>query len=118
MIAAFLSSPLSFLVRPLPQELASISGSGLAKFVGNEKSIEGSSADITGARLVTEMVVNDEPRYAIEISEGVKKHKFGETLDLSEQEWLVYQINSFVEKSRRTAAGDSVDYDAGSDSDA
>lgn len=89
---------------------------GVASFLGEgAKTAEGASDDLRSARLVTTMLVNDEPMKAIEIAEGVTKYKFGEALDEAEHAWLVYQINSFLarkdsmEKSRGERALESQD---------
>uniref|UniRef100_A0A7S0RK56 non-specific serine/threonine protein kinase n=1 Tax=Chlamydomonas leiostraca TaxID=1034604 RepID=A0A7S0RK56_9CHLO len=94
----------------LGQELAVFNKNGVTDFLGgdNEKVIEGSSPDLLGARLITTMFVNDQPQTAIELVEGVRKHRFGEGLEIEEQQWLVYEINSHVEALR----GQAIDYDA------
>lgn len=59
---------------------------GSAKFGGggNAKQLEGQTEDLTGARLVTTMIVNGVPRTAIEIVEGVRKFRYvGGTTGLS-----------------------------------
>jgi hypothetical protein len=89
----------------LTQELASIQD-GLAKFLGGAKSADGAAGDLTGARIVTSLVVNDEPRTAIEIAAGLTKFKFGEGLDASEQAWIVHQINAFIASQSGGGGGD------------
>lgn len=39
-------------------------------------------ADLSGARIITTMFVNDQPQTAIEIVEGVRKHRW---VDLTKQ---------------------------------
>ncbi len=48
------------------------------------------------------------PRTAIELVEGVNRHRFGEGLDPMEQEWLAGEINAHIEQSsgRAPAAED------------
>lgn len=91
------------------QELALLRD-GQADFLGgdNERLIEGLTPDLIGARIVTTMFVNDQPQTAIELIEGVRKHRFGEGLELPEQQWLVSEINQHLESVR----GAPVDYDA------
>lgn len=89
----------------LGQELALLDGSGTRASFGegsalNEKVAEGSTSDLRGAKVATTMVVNDSPQTAIEVLEGVNKYRFGEGLELSEQLWIVSEINSFLEESR------------------
>jgi hypothetical protein len=55
---------------------------------------------------------NPEPCHAqIELIEGVNKHVFGEGLDVVEQQWLVSEINGWLEGSR----GSPVDIDVTED---
>jgi eukaryotic-like serine/threonine-protein kinase len=57
------------------QELAALNG-GVARFGGGAvREAEGRVDDLTGARLVTTVVVNGVPRTAIELVEGVRKHR-------------------------------------------
>lgn len=42
----------------------------------------------------------DSCRAQIELIEGVNKHVFGEGLDVVEQQWLVSEINGWLEGSR------------------
>lgn len=81
----------------LAQELAMVKN-GVARFLGQgSRSTEGDAADLSGARVVTTVIVNGVPRHAIEVVAGVKKYRFGEHLELSEQEWIVSEINGFLE---------------------
>jgi hypothetical protein len=54
---------------------------GVARFSGagssSSKQQEGDSSDLTGARVVTTMIVNGSPRTAIEVVEGVRKFRCG-----------------------------------------
>ncbi|CAD7697189.1 unnamed protein product [Ostreobium quekettii] len=61
--------------------------------------VEGLSRDLREARIVTTMEVNGVPQTAISLSEGVRKHVFGEGLDTFEQEWLVRQINDAIDEA-------------------
>lgn len=60
------------------QELAMFKD-GVARFSGggsgSSKQQEGDSGDLTGARVVTTMIVNGVPRTAIEVVEGVRKFR-------------------------------------------
>ena len=47
----------------------------------------------------------------IELIEGVNKHVFGEGLDVVEQQWLVSEINGWLEGSR----GSPIDIDTTED---
>eukprot|EP00775_Hariotina_reticulata_P004132 gene4130-4379_t len=89
----------------LGQELA-VFKDGAAKFQGSgsssSKQVEGETSDLTGARLVTTIIVNGVPRTAIEVVEGVRKFRFGESLDPSEQEWIVWEINQHLAAARGT----------------
>lgn len=60
----------------ISQELAVLK-KGSAKFNSgkNAKQSEGSTDDLTGARLITTMIVNGVPRTAIEVIEGVNKFR-------------------------------------------
>lgn len=60
----------------ISQELAVLKD-GSAKFSGGGKAkqLEGQTEDLTGARLVTTMIVNGVPRTAIEVVEGVRKFR-------------------------------------------
>lgn len=69
---------------------------------------EGETAQLRGARVITTLIVNGEPQTAIEIIEGVRTLRFGEGLQLSEQQWLVCEINQQLEAMR----GEPVDYAA------
>jgi hypothetical protein len=42
----------------------------------NEKITEGLTSDLIGARVVTTMYVNDQPQTAVELVEGVRKHRW------------------------------------------
>lgn len=82
----------------LAQELA-VMQDGAAKFLGQgNRSQEGDVSDVTGARVVTTVIVNGVPRTAIELVAGVKKYRFGESLDIVEQEWIVSEINTLLEE--------------------
>lgn len=59
----------------LSQELAMLQD-GAAKFLGSgAKTVEGNAADLSGARIITTVVVNGVPKTAIEVVEGVNKYK-------------------------------------------
>lgn len=45
---------------------------------------------------------------ALPALQGVNKFRFGEGLELPEQQWLVYEINSHLEQQR----GKAIDYEA------
>ncbi|KAI8466261.1 MAG: kinase-like domain-containing protein [Monoraphidium minutum] len=82
----------------LAQELAVLKD-GAARFLGQGyRSQEGDASDVTGARVVTTVIVNGSPRTAIELVAGVNKFRFGESLELVEQEWVVSEINAFLEE--------------------
>lgn len=87
----------------LSQELAVLQR-GAPKFLGggggNERLKEGETPDLTGARVVTTMIVNGVPRTAIELVEGVNRYKFGEGLSTVEQNWLVSEINQHLAQLR------------------
>ena len=98
----------------LAQELATADArSGAAKFLNSAanagpggpgaREIEGDLDDLVGARIVTTMVVNGVPRTAVELVEGVRKHRFGEALDPSEQRWIVAEVDRFLEERRGRA---------------
>jgi hypothetical protein len=60
---------------PIPQELAMVKN-GVARFLGQgSRSTEGDAADLSGARVVTTVIVNGVPRHAIEVVAGVKKYR-------------------------------------------
>jgi hypothetical protein len=81
----------------LSQELARFKD-GAARFLGQGgRTAEGAADDITGARVVTTVVVNGVPRTAVELVAGVNKYRFGEGLETVEQEWIASEINAFVE---------------------
>eukprot|EP00879_Flechtneria_rotunda_P010283 GHRR01010750.1.p1 GENE.GHRR01010750.1~~GHRR01010750.1.p1 ORF type:complete len:629 (+),score=211.09 GHRR01010750.1:70-1956(+) len=92
----------------LSQELAVLKG-GKARFSddysrnSNARQQEGDVSDLTGTRVITTMIVNGVPRTAIEVVEGVRKFRFGEALDPSEQEWLVWEINQRIAGTRGSA---------------
>lgn len=59
----------------LSQELAMLQD-GAAKFLGNKaKTSEGGVVDLSGARIITTVVVNGVPQTAIELVEGVNKYR-------------------------------------------
>lgn len=58
----------------------------------------GYSRDLSKATIITTMIVNGVPQTAIEISEGVRKHVFGENLARIEQQWLASEINEVIDK--------------------
>jgi len=103
----------------LSQELATADGrSGAARFLGRAaggaagaREVEGDLMDLTGARLVTTMVVNGVPRTAVELVEGVRKHRFAEALDPAEQRWIVAEVDAFLE-GRRGRAVEERDFPA------
>ena len=119
---------------------------GTARFMGRgNRSTEGDADDLTGARIITTVIVNGVPRTAIELVAGVNKYRcvgfadcqnirtqsvgggvcadwkwqspledkvftfgpfprrIGESLELVEQEWLVSEINAFLEGRRGRA---------------
>jgi hypothetical protein len=92
----------------LAQELATADArSGAAKFLDKAsgggggggrggREVEGDLDDLVGARIVTTMVVNGVPRTAVELVEGVRKHRFGEALDPAEQRWIVAEVDAFL----------------------
>ncbi len=43
---------------------------------GNGKQLEGDVTDLTGARVVTTIIVNGVPQTAIEVVEGVRKFRY------------------------------------------
>ncbi|KAF5832434.1 kinase-like domain-containing protein [Dunaliella salina] len=90
------------------QELA-VFRDGSVDFLGarNTRVVEGLTSDIQGARIITSVIVNGVPQTVIEVLEGIRKHRFGEGLELMEQQWLVQEINSHVE-----ALGSTVDVDS------
>jgi hypothetical protein len=84
---------------------------GVANFVSGGKTAEpivGLMSDLRAARVVTVMIVNGEPKTAIELVEGVDVHRFGEGLTTVEQQWLVQEINARV----ADVAGGQVDMEA------
>lgn len=66
----------------------------------SRKGSSGLTRDLSGARVVTLGYVNGVPQTQVELVEGVNKHVIGEGLDLVEQQWLVAQLNSFLEEAR------------------
>jgi hypothetical protein len=93
----------------LAQELALLSGDGQPGFGGpGEGVVEGDTAQLLGARVVTTVVVNGEPQTAIEIINGAQTARFGEGLGLAEQQWLVCEVNEQLASMR----GAPVDYAA------
>lgn len=93
----------------LAQELATADArSGAAKFLdkatrgggANGREVEGDLDDLVGARIVTTMVVNGVPRTAVELVEGIRKHRFGEALDPAEQRWIVAEVDAFLADRR------------------
>lgn len=90
----------------LAQELA-VFKDGQRTFGGGSsssaKQLEGDVDDLTGARVVTTIIVNGVPQTAIEVVEGVRKFRFGESLEPSEQEWLVWEINQKIAEVRGSA---------------
>lgn len=50
-----------------------------------------------------QVIVNGVPRHAVEIVAGVNKYRFGESLELVEQEWIASEINGFLEERRGRA---------------
>lgn len=51
---------------------------GVARFLGQgARAAEGDAADLSGARVVTTVVVNGVPRTAVELVAGVKKYRWG-----------------------------------------
>jgi serine/threonine protein kinase len=98
----------------LAQELATADArSGAAKFLDRAgggggggpgaREVEGELEDLVGARIVTTVVVNGVPRTAVELVEGVRKHRFGEALDPAEQRWIVGEVDQFLEERRGRA---------------
>eukprot|EP00198_Chlamydomonas_reinhardtii_P000872 XP_001690207.1 predicted protein [Chlamydomonas reinhardtii] len=57
---------------------------------------EGSTRDLSGARVVTTAFINGVPQTAIEVLAGVNRHRFGEGLEMVEQQWLVQEINDQI----------------------
>ncbi|GFR48226.1 hypothetical protein Agub_g10087, partial [Astrephomene gubernaculifera] len=52
--------------------------------------------ELEAARVVTTAIVNGEPQTAVELVEGVNRHRFGEGLEPVEQLWLAGQINTHL----------------------
>ncbi|GIL85278.1 hypothetical protein Vretimale_10750 [Volvox reticuliferus] len=82
----------------LGQQLAVFGANGKADFLDgkNEKLQEGLTRDLTAARVVTTAFINGVPQTAIELVAGVNKYRFGEGLELVEQQWLVCEINEHI----------------------
>ena len=92
----------------LGQNLALLKDSGISfEDSSKQKVREGRTSELRGAKIVTIVVVNDSPQTAIEIL-GSTSYQFGEGLDLSEQSWIVSEINSFLEEVR----GHSLEYES------
>lgn len=51
----------------------------------------------------SQVIVNGVPRHAIEVVAGVQRYRFGESLELVEQEWLASEINGALEERRGRA---------------
>jgi hypothetical protein len=83
------------------QELAMFKD-GVARFKGagssSSKQQEGDSSDLTGARVVTTMIVNGVPRTAVEVVEGVRKFRCDPAVwlctSIQNQVWLVAALVS------------------------
>ncbi|KAG2424567.1 hypothetical protein HXX76_014447 [Chlamydomonas incerta] len=62
----------------------------------NERVQEGSTRDLSGARVVTTAFINGVPQTSIEVLAGVNRYRFGEGLEMVEQQWLVQEINDQI----------------------
>jgi eukaryotic-like serine/threonine-protein kinase len=82
-------------------ERTSVFSLRVAGTLGDVREIDGDALDIQGARVVTSAYVNGEPVTGLVLDEGVRKHNFGEDLDITEQEWLCEEVNSFLVETRR-----------------
>ncbi|GLC59967.1 hypothetical protein PLESTB_001559000 [Pleodorina starrii] len=82
----------------LGQQLAVLGSDGKADFLDgkNERLQEGQTRDLTAARTVTTAFINGVPQTAIELIEGVSKYRFGEGLELVEQQWIVQEVNAHI----------------------
>lgn len=85
----------------LQQELAVLKDN-VPQFLGGGRGRRqaGDSDDLAGARVVTTIIVNGDPQTAVELVEGVNTYRFGEGLQLAEQEWIVAQINDHIASIR------------------
>ncbi|KXZ55099.1 hypothetical protein GPECTOR_3g253 [Gonium pectorale] len=94
----------------LAQQLALLGSEGQADFLEgqNERLQEGSSANLTAARVVTIAFINGNPQTAIEILEGANRYRMGEGLETVEQQWLVQEINDTIADLK----GQDVDYES------
>jgi hypothetical protein len=64
--------------------------------LGDVREIDGVALDVQGMKVTTSEYVNGEPVTSLVLEEGVRKHAFGEDLDILEQEWLCDEVNSFL----------------------
>jgi eukaryotic-like serine/threonine-protein kinase len=82
-------------------EQASVFSLRVAGTLGDVCEVDGDALDIQGARVVTTAYMNGEPVTGLVLDEGIRKHSFGEDLDITEQEWLCGEVNSFLFEARR-----------------
>jgi eukaryotic-like serine/threonine-protein kinase len=68
----------------------------VAGALGDVRDAEGDSRDLDGASVAVEAHQSSQPVTSVVLREGVRRHTFGEDLDVVEQEWLCGEINSFL----------------------
>lgn len=68
--------------------------------LGRTRRIEGKTADLSGVELQTAYTSNNRPIHVINLIEGVHNHKWGTPLSEVEKNWLVAEINDFLQQQR------------------
>jgi serine/threonine protein kinase len=71
--------------------------------LGIKRHVQGKTEDLRQVELKNSYEVNNQPVMELRLNQGVYTHKFGSGLSRAEKEWLVQEINGFLEtwRSRR-----------------
>jgi hypothetical protein len=70
---------------------------GVARFLGQgSRNIEGDAGDLSGARVVTTVIVNGVPRTAIEVVAGVKKYRCDREEGMCGRRWRAASLVRFA----------------------
>lgn len=65
--------------------------------IGIKRHVKGKTQDLGRIDLKSAYEVNNQPVMQLSINQGIYNHKFGSGLSRVEKEWLMYEINNFLE---------------------
>lgn len=68
------------------------------------KTMEGPTWQLEGAAINSDMVVNEKPLTCIQLKSGSKSFDFGHALTMKEKEWIVLEINEWLQNNDEAIA--------------